>query len=137
MQRITNGPFLYTSAASTKRTFAAQHTPKETMMKASSNLFAHDCGPMDHGFEHSGRHWHQPTLPSEILDPFAAFATAMAGMLSRLRAVRQCAVTTLALWAERERSRRELEELSDYTLRDVGLTRADVWREASKPWWRA
>lgn len=137
MRRIMNRPFLYTFVAPTKRPCAAQHTPKETMMNASSNSFAHDYGPMDHSIEISGRHWHQPALPNEILDPIAAFATAMAGMLSRLRDVRQRAATTLALWAERERSRRELEELSDYTLRDVGLTRADVWREASKPWWRA
>jgi len=49
----------------------------------------------------------------------------------------QRVTTKLSLWTERESSRRELEELSDYTLRDIGLTRADVWREATKPWWRA
>lgn len=102
-----------------------------------SNSFTYDRGPIDRNFEHSGRHWHQPAVPSEILDPIAAFATSMVGVLCRLRAVLQCVATTLSLWAGRERSRRELKELSDYTLRDIGLTRADVWREATKPWWRA
>lgn len=137
MQRITNGPFLYTSAASTKRTCAAQHTPKETTMNASRNSFTHNRGPMDHSLEYSGQHWHQPALPSEIFDPVAAAATAVDGVLCRLRTVLQRVATTLSLWAERARSRKELEELSDHSLRDIGLTRADVWREATKPWWRA
>jgi uncharacterized protein YjiS (DUF1127 family) len=91
---------------------------------------------MDHSLERPGRHWHQPALPCELLDPIAAIANAVNGVLFRLRATTQRIASTLTLWAERERSRRELEALSDYTLRDVGLTRADVWREATKPWWR-
>jgi uncharacterized protein YjiS (DUF1127 family) len=106
-------------------------------MNASSNPFRRNYDPMDLGFEYSGRHWHQPVLPGELRDPIAAVAGALDAGLRRLRTALRHAATTLALWAERERSRRELEELSDYTLRDVGLTRADVWREASKPWWRA
>jgi len=45
--------------------------------------------------------------------------------------------TKVRLCSERARSRRELQTLDDYALRDIGLTRADVWREASKPRWRA
>ena len=33
--------------------------------------------------------------------------------------------------------RRHLQFLSDHMLRDIGLTRADVRAEASKPFWRA
>jgi uncharacterized protein YjiS (DUF1127 family) len=39
-------------------------------------------------------------------------------------------------WLERSRQRRRLGELSDHMLRDIGLTRADAWSEAEKPFWR-
>jgi len=39
-------------------------------------------------------------------------------------------------WAERTRQRRQLAELDDYMLRDIGLTRADVAGETRKPFWR-
>jgi len=44
---------------------------------------------------------------------------------------------TLHTWHERILARRELAELDDYMLRDIGLTRTDVAREADKPFWRA
>lgn len=31
--------------------------------------------------------------------------------------------------------RRALMSLSDQTLKDIGLSRADAYREASRPWW--
>jgi uncharacterized protein YjiS (DUF1127 family) len=40
------------------------------------------------------------------------------------------------IWLERARQRRQLRELSDAMLRDIGLTRADVWAESEKPFWR-
>jgi uncharacterized protein YjiS (DUF1127 family) len=40
------------------------------------------------------------------------------------------------IWLERARQRRQLAELSDHMLRDIGLTRADAWAEAEKPFWR-
>jgi uncharacterized protein YjiS (DUF1127 family) len=39
-------------------------------------------------------------------------------------------------WFDRARQRRQLCELSDHMLRDLGLTRADVWAESAKPFWR-
>jgi uncharacterized protein YjiS (DUF1127 family) len=39
-------------------------------------------------------------------------------------------------WLDRARQRRRLAELSDHMLRDIGLTRADVWAEVDKPFWR-
>ena len=42
----------------------------------------------------------------------------------------------IGLWIERSRQRRELASLSDYKLRDIGLTRADAHREYAKPFWR-
>jgi uncharacterized protein YjiS (DUF1127 family) len=43
----------------------------------------------------------------------------------------------LGEWRRRARSRRELAMLSDRCLRDMGVTRYDVDREARKPFWRA
>ncbi len=45
-------------------------------------------------------------------------------------------VDRLLNWHERARQRRELQGLSDQMLRDIGLSRADVEAEASKPFWR-
>jgi uncharacterized protein YjiS (DUF1127 family) len=42
----------------------------------------------------------------------------------------------LVVWHERARQRRELQRLNDRMLRDIGLTRADVMAESSKPFWR-
>ena len=39
-------------------------------------------------------------------------------------------------WFDRARQRRQLCELSDHLLSDIGLTRADVWVESAKPFWR-
>jgi uncharacterized protein YjiS (DUF1127 family) len=39
-------------------------------------------------------------------------------------------------WLERSRQRRQLGELNDYMLRDIGITRAEAWFEADKPFWR-
>jgi uncharacterized protein YjiS (DUF1127 family) len=38
-------------------------------------------------------------------------------------------------WQERSRQRHDLEYLSDHMLRDIGLTRADVLAEVTKPFW--
>lgn len=43
----------------------------------------------------------------------------------------------LALWSARVRTRRTLAALDDRILRDIGLGRAEVDREAAKPFWRA
>ncbi len=47
------------------------------------------------------------------------------------------AATLVATWAERRRQRRILLGLGDDMLRDIGLSRADVTLEGSKPFWRA
>jgi uncharacterized protein YjiS (DUF1127 family) len=43
----------------------------------------------------------------------------------------------LATWFWRVRQRRELWQLSDEQLRDVGLTREMIRREVEKPFWMA
>ena len=44
---------------------------------------------------------------------------------------------TLHVWRERQRSRRQLAQLSVRDLHDVGLSWSDVVYEAEKPFWRA
>lgn len=45
-------------------------------------------------------------------------------------------VTALAVWRQRAGDRHRLRSLSDETLKDVGLSRADIERECAKPFWR-
>ena len=47
------------------------------------------------------------------------------------------ALDTVLLWHERTRQRRQLLQLDDVMLRDIGVGRSDVTGEASKPFWRA
>lgn len=46
-------------------------------------------------------------------------------------------LATLALWRRRARSRRELRELDEHLLRDIGVSRGVAEHEAAKPFWRA
>ena len=40
------------------------------------------------------------------------------------------------VWRRRVRSRRELAEIDDHMLRDIGLTRSVALTESAKPFWR-
>jgi len=53
------------------------------------------------------------------------------------QAVAMRAVDLLLTWQERANQRHALAALEEPMLRDIGLTRSDVWREVSKPFWRA
>ena len=46
------------------------------------------------------------------------------------------AVDWLSIWYHRSRERQALLSLDDHMLRDIGLSSADVWDEARKPFWR-
>jgi uncharacterized protein YjiS (DUF1127 family) len=43
---------------------------------------------------------------------------------------------TMQGWQQRSRERAELARLDDRMLRDIGVTRGDVWQEINKPFWR-
>jgi uncharacterized protein YjiS (DUF1127 family) len=47
------------------------------------------------------------------------------------------AIDLLLTWHERSRQRRQLRSLSTHMLHDIGMSRADVEGEATKPFWRA
>jgi uncharacterized protein YjiS (DUF1127 family) len=40
-------------------------------------------------------------------------------------------------WFTRSNDRRRLADLDEHTLRDIGISRVDVYREAMKPFWRS
>lgn len=42
----------------------------------------------------------------------------------------------VATWSQRARERRRLLSLDERMLKDLGASRVDVWREASKPFWQ-
>jgi uncharacterized protein YjiS (DUF1127 family) len=66
-------------------------------------------------------HWSQrTTTPSQDLWP-------------RIRG----GLSVLLLWMDRSGQRQDLAELQDHQLRDIGLTRDDIRRECSKPFWRS
>ena len=43
---------------------------------------------------------------------------------------------TLHVWRQRQQDRRQLAELTNRDLQDIGLSRSDVVYEAEKPFWR-
>jgi uncharacterized protein YjiS (DUF1127 family) len=47
------------------------------------------------------------------------------------------AVDGLLAWQERVRQRRQLMQMDDHMLRDIGISRAEVFGETEKPFWRA
>ena len=40
------------------------------------------------------------------------------------------------IWYDRARERQALLSMDDHMLRDIGLSRADIWDEARKPFWQ-
>ena len=42
----------------------------------------------------------------------------------------------LIVWQRDSRSRRELQSLNAYQLKDIGLSRADTLSDAAKPFWK-
>ena len=88
---------------------------------------------------HNQQTWRMTMLRNDSLStPWIRCRTAARWLLRPDQ--RQPRLTAIAaavgVWLERSRSRRLLAALSDHQLRDVGLSRADAWREGSKPFWR-
>jgi uncharacterized protein YjiS (DUF1127 family) len=55
---------------------------------------------------------------------------AIVGLLTRV-------IDCLWEWRGRARERRQLSELSDVMLKDIGISRADASSEFEKPFWRS
>lgn len=60
-----------------------------------------------------------------------------AATLHPSRPARPGLLAMLETWAERRRQRRALLDLNEQMLKDIGLSRADAYREGLKPFWQA
>lgn len=76
------------------------------------------------------------TCPSTMVQPGHGVRPNARGGRPRADAALVRLFDTLLAWQERANQRHHLRSLSDYMLRDVGLSRADLEAEASKPFWR-
>ena len=68
-----------------------------------------------------------------IYQPLRARADAFATLRGAIRG----ALSTMRTWRQRAHTRRRLLTLNDHLLADIGVSRADVIREANKPFWQA
>jgi uncharacterized protein YjiS (DUF1127 family) len=59
------------------------------------------------------------------------------GRRAEPRQVIEQAFERAIVWIDRARQRRQLLALSDYELRDIGISRCDAVKEGDKPFWRA
>ena len=67
---------------------------------------------------------------------YATLAGRRAGYRPASRALSTDIAELVLTWFERARERRRLAQLSDHMLKDIGLSRADLENEISKPFWR-
>jgi uncharacterized protein YjiS (DUF1127 family) len=65
------------------------------------------------------------------------FGHGLARLAETFDATLDLGVTALFTWQRRISDRMALQSLDDHMLRDIGLSRADVEHEASKPFWKA
>ena len=75
------------------------------------------------------------SYPATLAVPAASRTQAESDSI-RLRDVLAAVIEQIMVWHDRVRQRRQLQSLSDHMLRDIGLGRADVYAETSKPFWR-
>jgi uncharacterized protein YjiS (DUF1127 family) len=67
-----------------------------------------------------------------IKEPVRAGPVVAAG-----QAVLSSLANVIAIWLNRQQGRRDLSDLDDRLLADVGISREDAVWEAGKPFWRA
>jgi uncharacterized protein YjiS (DUF1127 family) len=58
-------------------------------------------------------------------------------VLVRLVTMRKVTLAHLTQWQQRSLGRRELANLTERDLRDIGITRGEAEAEANKPFWEA
>jgi len=58
-------------------------------------------------------------------------------VLVRAFAIRKVLLARVAEWQQRSAGRRELLNLTERDLRDIGVTRSEAEAEANKPFWEA
>jgi uncharacterized protein YjiS (DUF1127 family) len=75
-----------------------------------------------------------PASPSPLSQ--ATGWASLAQAVGQFAAAPALAVSALLTWQERVRERATLREMDERALHDIGLSRADIEREAEKPFWR-
>jgi uncharacterized protein YjiS (DUF1127 family) len=73
---------------------------------------------------------HDVASPSTPIRRASPWATAIAAAILRV-------ADGLAFYRQHLRERRALDRMDDHMLRDIGIRRADIGREANSPFWRA
>lgn len=68
--------------------------------------------------------------------PVSTHEGALPGLAGAIRRAAIGAVDFLLTWNRRARERHLLAALDEARLKDIGISRADVEREAAKPFWR-
>ena len=63
-------------------------------------------------------------------------SSALYGLVQLIEATTVATRKTLATWVSRSKDRRQLAELSDHMLTDIGLTRIEVELERNKYFWQ-
>ena len=63
-------------------------------------------------------------------------SSALYGLVQRIEAAATKVQKTMAIWVSRATDRRQLAEMSDRMLTDIGLTRVEVEIETSKYFWQ-
>lgn len=71
-----------------------------------------------------------------MTQPHARTLTAGTGPLAGRPSLLIRVVDLVLDWSDRARDRHQLGGLTDSELKDIGLSRADVTMETSKPFWR-
>ncbi|TVT50867.1 MAG: DUF1127 domain-containing protein [Denitromonas halophila] len=72
---------------------------------------------------------------SSLTHKACAPAVARTDIASALRQLGHALRTTITVWRKRSAARRELRELDEHVLRDVGISRSQADFEGSKPFW--
>ena len=77
-------------------------------------------------------------MQDDVRPQAAGSAAAFGGRWSRIRfSPLQGVFELLLAWQERAQQRHQLHQMSERELRDMGLSRADIEGECSKPFWCA
>jgi uncharacterized protein YjiS (DUF1127 family) len=65
-----------------------------------------------------------------------AVLTSLVGAMRRLSSGVTQVVATLQVWRDRAYSRRNLFDLDERMMRDIGVSHSQWWHETNKPFWR-
>ena len=71
-----------------------------------------------------------------VRSPLVAVSSSRIGFPPALGRFATALVEQLYAWQDRVQQRTHLAALEDHLLKDMGISRADAYRESAKPFWR-